>query len=309
MNIFRLPFSALYRTLRRPGLLATLYAMTLLLTLPLALAFRNVLQTAMADSGAYESLLYDFQFTIIADFLKQYGSRVASLFTTATLFALFAVPLNSFLSGGILTVLRESEGRFSLVLFFSGCARYFGRFLRLLLIFTGALIVLFSLGAIVLGMSIAAVADRAESEVPIIGMSVAGGVVLAVVFVLLMMVVDYAKVIAVDTSSSRMFKVAGQAAKFVWKNFFRVLAIHVILILFALVFTGVYFAAEGAVGMVSPMTVLLGMVFQQLFIVGRSWFRSAFFAAELGLYQSVVVGQAPIIDTPPPPAESAPLYA
>jgi len=309
MNTLRLPFSALYRALRVPGLLAILYAVMFLLTLPLGLAFRNVLHTAIGNSGAYETLLTSFDFTVFGDFMKQYGSRIAGLISTSIMFAFLTVPLGSFLAGGIITTLRESERRFSLTSFFAGCARYFGRFIRLLLIFATTFIVLALLAAVVFGILIAVMPDGGETEMPLVGLAAGGGALFAVVLFLFVMVVDYAKVIVAEAESFRMVSVALKAVRFVGKNFFRVFVIHLVLLVVVLLLVGAYWLLDGMIGMVSPLTIVLMGVIQQLFVVGRMWLRVALFSAEIGLYQSVVLREAPFIDTPPPSDEPAPLYA
>jgi hypothetical protein len=163
--------------------------------------------------------------------------------------------------------------------------------------------------AAIFGALIAVATSNADSETPIIWLAAGGGAVLSVAFLLLVMVADYAKVIAVDTSASRMVNVAVQAIRFVGKNFFRALLLHLILIIVALLFIALYWYLEGVIGMVSPVTILIVGALQQAFIIGRLWFRVAFFAAEVGLYQSVILRQSPFIDTPPPRVDPAPQYA
>jgi hypothetical protein len=309
MNTFRLPFSALARALRIPGLLLVVYAVLLIFTVPLTLGFRNVVHTAMGTSQAYDVLLTQFDFTIFADFVKQNGQQIGALLIASMMFALIFVLIGTFLAGGMLTILRQSERRFSLTLFFVGCARYFGRFLRLLLIAAVVFGGLALLAAIVFGVIMAVLSGQWETEVPVVAMVAGSGAVFALVFLFFLMVVDYAKVIAVETESSHMLQVAWQAVRFVAKNLPRAFAVHLVLIVVALLLVGVYWLLDGVIGMISPLTIMVMVVIQQIFVLARTWLRAAFFSAEISVYQSVKLREAPFIDTPPPSEEPGPLYA
>jgi hypothetical protein len=309
MNTFRLPFSALARALRIPGLLLVLYAVLLTFTVPLALGFRNIVHAAMGTSQAYDVLLTQFDFTIFADFLKQNGQPIGALLIASLMFALVFVLIGTFLAGGIITILRQSERRFSLTLFFVGCARYFSRFLRLLLIFAVVFGGLVLLAAIIFGATMVLLSGQGETEVPVVAMVAGGKMLFALVLLFFLMVVDYAKVIAVETESSRMLRVAWQALRFVVKNLPRAFAVHLVLIVVALALVGVYWLLDGVIGMVSPLTIVVMAAIQQLFVIARLWLRTAFFSAEIGVYQSVKLREAPFIDTPPPSEEPGPLYA
>jgi hypothetical protein len=290
-------------------LVVTQYVVSLLFATPLAFAVYMVLNSSFGGSAELEALLPRFDFLTLSDGLRVYGNRLLPLGFASMFFAVVYVPASTFLAGGILKVLREEPSRSSLSLFFFGCAEYFGRFLRLLAIFltVGLLLgVFFMIGAITL---VSGIGESAHSEVPLIVSAIASVGVMIFLGVLVLMIADYAKIIAVETSHRSMLKVALRAAHFVLRNFLSVWGLALSIYLCAAACTLLYWWIDDLVGMTSAATILLMVLAQQVFIYIRMWLRTALFSGELHLYQEAVVRNSPSILPPGPTEEPAPLLA
>jgi hypothetical protein len=309
METVRLALVTLRRTFAQPGLVLTQYVVNLLFAVPLASALHMVLNSSIGGSAELDTLLSRFDFLVFSDALRAYGDRMIPIGFAFWAFAWAYIPIATFLTGGILKVLREESPRYSLSLYLFGCAEYFGRFLRLLTIFLAAgflLVILLIIGA---GIVVNAIRSGADSEIPVgIGVLVSAGV-LAVIVALLLMTADYAKVIVVETSRRSMLRVALEAVRFVAQNFGRVVGLSVSMYLVVAAGAVLYWLFDSVVGMTSTPTILLMVAVQQMFVLVRLWLRTALFGAELALYRENVVRMTPSILPPGPSEEPAPLLA
>lgn len=287
MSIVRAFSSGLRRATTEPRMILVLYFVNLLMALPIAMAFRAVLAAGFGNSMAPATLLGSLDFTTWQDFLTAHRDELSAVFRQISWIVMISMLLNAFLAGGILTVLKDSRGKFTASSFFGGCGAYLGRFLRLFVLFVIVLLLAsLVLGAIV-GFIGQALTDNATSEVTYIWVQVAMAIVFMIPVTLLLMIADYAKVSVVLNDERSMLKSAWKSTTFVFRHLFTTFSLELLMLLVPILLFAIYLSIDLTVGMTSDFTIVLMFLIQQLYMATRAWTKVMFFEGELSLYESL----------------------
>jgi hypothetical protein len=262
-----------------------LYAVNLLLAVPIAVGFRTTVASAFGGSTAPESLLQGYDYTVVQDFMHHHGAEIQPLFSQLVGFAFVSMLLSAFLAGGTLSVVREPNRGFSAEVFFRECGKYCARFFRLFLIFGVILIILAVILTAGLGAALTQMTDNADSEVTAIAAGIGAGLAFVFSLMLLMMAADYAKIITVSHDARSMAVATRDAFRFMLKNFSSAVSLQFMLLALAFLFIAAYVGLEGFLGTTSPFSIAVVFLIQQLFMVSRMWIRVTFFSGEMTLYE------------------------
>ncbi len=287
MSIVRAFSSGLRRASTEPKMILVLYFANLLMALPVAMAFRAVLASGFGSSMTPSTLLGSLDFTTWQDFLTVHRDELSAVFRQISWIVMLSMLVNAFLAGGILTVLKDSRGKFTASSFFGGCGAYLGRFLRLFLLFVIVLLLVGLLVGGIVGFLGQALTDNANSEITYIWVQCAMAILFMIPVMLVMMIADYAKVSVVLNDERSMLKSAWKATTFVFRNIFKTFGLELLLVLVAILLFVVYLLIDLSIGMTSDLTIVLMSVIQQLFIASRAWVKVMFFEGELSLYESL----------------------
>ena len=284
MNIIAIIRDSLRRTGSSIRLVALLYFLNLLMALPMALAFRDFMTRALGDSLAGNQLMTGFDFTVVRDVLAKDGAGWFSV----TRMLVWSIPvylvISIFLTGGVLSFLVHSQTRFSLAFFFQECARYFPRFLRVFLLLSASLLLLALTLGLLLLVLLGLVILGSPSEVTVITVFVLCAAIFLFPALLLFLAADYARIFVVTSTERKMWGAFREGIRLVRKEFFPVLGLQVLLLLVPAAFAIAYLLLEGAIPMVSGVTIILVLLFQQAYVISRMWTRILFFAAQSTLY-------------------------
>ena len=287
MSILRAFSSGLRRATVEPKMVLVLYIVNLLIALPLAMAFRSVLQTGFGSSMAPSTLLGSLDFTTWWDFLTAHRDELSAVFGQISWVMIVFMLANAFLAGGILTVLKDSRGKYTASSFFGGCGAYLGRFLRLFVLFVVVLLLVSLLVGGIVGFVGHALTENATSEVTYFWVQVAMAIVFMVPMMIVMMIADYAKVSVVLNDERSMLKSAWKSTTFVFRHFFKTFGLDLLMLLVPILLFAVYLLIDLSIGMTSDLTIVLMMVIQQLFMASRAWTKVVFFEGELSMYESL----------------------
>jgi hypothetical protein len=284
MNIVALVRDSLRRTGPSIRLVGLLYLLNLLFALPLALAFRDFMTRALGDSLAGNQLMAGFDFTVVRDVLAKDGIGWFSL----TRMLAWSIPVyllaSIFLTGGALSFLVHPQTRFSLAFFFQECGAYFLRFLRIFLIFSTSLLLLTLTLGLLLLVLLGIVTIGSSSEVTATTVCVLCATIFLFPALLLFLAADYARIFVVTSAERKMRSAYWEGLRFVRKEFFPVLGLQALLLLFPAIFTAGYLLLEGAIPMASGFAIILVLLFQQAYMISRMWMRVLFFTAQSTLY-------------------------
>ena len=295
------------RVNRAPAILIGVWALTLLVSVPLALALRGMLAQHLGASLAADSAATGVNY----DWMQEFGEQASGLGTTfkPTIIGFGAVLDNVsafldgtqrpaaivgaasvyvvlwiFVAGGIID--RYARDRSTRAFgFFAGAGEFFFRFLRLATVQGIVYAALF--GALhpwlfdtlyprfTREMSVERTAFAVRVGLYLVfGVAVAAGT----------MIFDYAKVRAVVEDRRSMVSALGAAAAFIRRNAGAAVA------LFLLNF-GVFVAALGLYALVAPgagrsgLTMWLGVAVGQSYVLARLWIKLTFWASETALFQ------------------------
>lgn len=287
MSIIHAFSTGFRRATSEPKMIFVLYLVNLLLAIPLALAFRSVLIAGFGASLAPAQVMASLDFTVFQDFMNLNAANVQTVFGQVLSFLLLSMLLQTFLAGGILTVLQDQEKKYSSSSFFKGCGTYFFRFFRLFLLFGVLLLVVALLvGGIVIALS-EGMTENATSEVTELWIRIAAIALFFLPLMLILMAADYAKIHFVLHDERSAFRSCGKGFAFVFRRFFPALGLELLMLLIAIILFAIYFWLDLSIGMTTTATILVMFVVQQLFMMLRAWTKVFFFAGEITLYRSL----------------------
>jgi hypothetical protein len=287
MSIVRAFSTGFRRATSEPKMVLVLFVINILTAIPLAMAFREVLKAGLGSSMAPSELMEGMDFTVLADFMRLHSEAVSAVFSQIAWVMVLYMLVNTFLSGGILTGLRWNNAHSPISEFFSGCARYFVRFLRLFFLFVVVLVIVVPILAMVLALLSQLFTRNSTSEIT----DFISGIVLIILFLIpvmiLLMIADYAKIAVVVNDETAMVKTAWRSTEFVFSHFTKTVGLELMMLLVPIVLFAIYMVLDLNIGMTTDLTIIIMLIIQQLFMASRAWSKVFFFAGEMSLYQSL----------------------
>jgi hypothetical protein len=287
MKIFKAYFAGLKSAGKSQKTAAVIYAVIFLLALVLAIPFHTALLSQTGNSIALHALLKHFNYTIFSDFMNSSG-KVINIFILAALWmGIFYFLFTVFFTGGILNVLSNGNGKFSIMSFLWGCGKYFFRFFRLgiyLLIiqFLMAVIIFFPLSKI-----LSANYEVTLNEASLFYIFLTGVLIFAVIFILILIIGDYAKIILFNNDSKKVIRAIGKSFQFVFKHLSGTYTLYILILTAPVLLIIFYFLLDNAVGMISGFTIFIMFLIQQAFIWLRILIKIWFLGSELSFYKNL----------------------
>ncbi len=310
MIIFRTIVNGLQRAVSATKLLLLLWLVNFASALPFALLTTSALAEDIGASQFGENLRHGFD----TEWLAEYDVRargIATLFSplrtgagvvydnldawlSGDLFrghpSLLALGagyglLWILLQGAILARLAAPQERFTLARFFAAGGRYFGRLAQLAGFSLLVYYALYRLAAQIFGHLDDAFRDRG-TETEFLTRSLVVGAFFILLLHLVRMIFDYAKIETVVHNTRWSPVAAWHGARFVWARPVRTVGIYTGFGLLSLAFLGLYTQVAPGAGNATTMTVAVGFLFSQLFVVGRLLLRVATLDAEMSTFRS-----------------------
>lgn len=284
MKIPKAYFTGFNSAAKLKKMVTVIYAVILLLALVIAVPFHSALLNQAGNTMELQPLLKQFNFTVYADFMNSYGKIVKALIPAAIWMGMFYFLFTVFFTGGILNILKDENHKFSAVNFFSECGKYFFRYLRMGIYL---LIVQILIGVIVflpLSLILASNYETTLNEASLFYISVTGGIIYLLLFILVLIIGDYAKIILYDNDSKKVIKSIYTAFKFTSRHLFGTYLLYILILAVPVLLFAVYFWLDSAIGMVSGFTIFIMFLIQQVFIWLRVLVKVWFLGSELTFY-------------------------
>jgi hypothetical protein len=286
MKILSSYFNGFKAALKTIKLITAIYAVTLILALVLAIPFGNTIQSKAGNSMAFTSLLKDFNYTVYKDFMKQFGDAVAPYISSAIWMGIFYILFTIFFEGGVLTILKRKENKYLLKNFWEASAEYFLRFLRLA-VYSIIIQVLIALAVYIpLGIIIDSASADAASIAPLFYIILTGAVIHLVLFIFILIVTDYAKIMIVELESYKPLKIFLRSFGFVIRHFFSTYFLYLIILIAPIIIFLIYFRIERNIGMSTGGNIFLMFIIQQIVICCRVFIKLWFLGSQLDLYRN-----------------------
>jgi len=289
MNILK-AFSTGFKTaLSMFGMVFFIYLANLLFALVLTIPYYGELQMIGKASMLPKDMMDGFDFMAFSEFMQAGKGVWNYIFSQLIWVSILYFLLNLFITGGILRSLNKHI--FTLNSFFSGAAHNFLRFLMLgafmlLLHFLLLISVFMAVGGI-----IGSISKTAESEIILFNIGFAGAAFYLFMFFLLLIISDYAKYTLLLRDSKHIFKAFGFAVKFVFKRFFKVYALYLMLIIPFVLVTYILYSISDDLGASTGFGIAIAFVMQQLFILARVWQRVWIFSGQFNYFSPYFLKQ------------------
>jgi len=267
-------------------LLGIWYVFTFCLALLTAIPFSGFLSKTIGNSLAANELLNEFNYTIISDFLNEYGKGLFPIFNQSIGMLLLFFVGAIFLMGGVLNVFKNQGIHYRAANFWEGSAKYFWRLLRLsiyfLLIHT-ALLLVFVL--ILFAQAEGFNPFKAQSEMVFINAIRYVGVIYLFFAVIVAMIHDYAKIHVIHQEIFLMTRPIVETLGLVFKNFIPFFFLFLLNLLTLALFVWLYTIISNKI---PNETIWLAFLIGQLFVLLRITLKLVNLAGAFYLYQQKI---------------------
>jgi hypothetical protein len=209
--------------------------------------------------------------------------RIFDLPPVIMAFGLLYIILHTFLAGGILSLYKKRDTKFSMRDFFDGAGSYFFRFF-LLMLFSWIFFLIIAQGvkgtfdSILSGMR-----ETAFSEITPFYWGLVFSAIVYFLFLFIQMVFDYGRIRIVEEDSRNVLTSIASAFGFVFRHLGSTLGLFYLLFLVQTIFTLIYILIQGLIPQSSFLGIILAFLFQQIFIFGLIWIRCWLYSSQMEL--------------------------
>ena len=285
MGVFKAIANGLGTTVRKPLVLAVLYAVNVVFSAAAAAPFLTIAQTELGHS-LLGSSVRPADLMWLGETALKYGDALPALLA-GLLVAAAPLPRPPGLpQRRHLRPPPRQGGQGDPGAFAGDCGRYFGRFTRIFLV---SLVFLFLTFGIVLELVSALIGPAMKSAptewLPLI-LSNAHFLIALLLLSVVHMVVDYTRIAVVADDERRVLKALRHALIFLKRRFFRAWALYLLIVGAALAGTVALSAALGPLGGPGPAPVVAAFAVMQIYILFRLLVRMLFVAAQAEFYRS-----------------------
>lgn len=252
------------------GVLGLLYALNLLITLPLALAFQNAASALAIGSPAIDELFPAFVYTIYDDFTRVHADAITAFRNMLGPVMLVSVVLHAVLGVGLARVM-DTDG-FARE-FFGGIVTYGWRAVRLLLVWILIAAILVVVIGFVSTMIFTTFTQGNVTEDAYALAAVVVGVLFGLTLSIVILGAEYSRILTVRENRQSMFRSAWDGLVLVIRHPVRMALLHGSVLVSILVAALLYVLVEDVVGMTSAIGVVLMFLVQQAFILFRMFTR------------------------------------
>jgi len=198
---------------------------------------------------------------------------------------IFYIILHTFLAGGILTTFNQEKQKFSMKKFFEGSGFLFSRFFSLTILSWIPFLAVGIFLAAGFESIVSSVSQSAISEIKPFYYALISSAIIFLLFLLLQMVFDYARIKIVLEDKRDVLKSSLQALSFALRHPFATVFLYALLFLIQAGVTVVYVLAKEALPQSNFLEVLGAFFLQQIFIFAVIWLRCWLYSSQMELYR------------------------
>ena len=285
MNIFQAYLHGFKTTLQSKKMITCIYMLILILALLVSIPFLSSLKSAAGSATATEQLTSDFDFTVIQELFMYKDFSFPTHLKQAVWIMILFLFLSIFLSGGILSTLKDKAGSFKVGSFLGGSAQFFLRFLKLtfyllLIHLLLALIIYLPFSIIVGGEMSATATEKWFFQLFMIFFGI--HMVLAI---FLIIVSDYSRFRIVREDTPKVLKSIWLSTRFVIGKFLQTYGLYLMLLVLPILLFYVMLIISKSFMATAGWMILLVFILQQLFIWLRMAFRIWTFSSQYEYFQ------------------------
>jgi len=289
MNIPKAYIGGFQKAIKLPRMLFIIYFANIFTALILALTFNGVLKNSFGQSGILTTLLSEFDFTAFSNMMFDHGDSIMAVLGGIKWFVLAYYLLSVFLTGGIIQTFNTD--RFTTSGFFGGSAYNFFRLLGLSFIMIFVQFIFILIVYVPLSTILSKVAKDMTSETTLYYIGIGGFVFHLLIFLLISLIGDYAKLYLVKNDSFNVFKGFWNGVKYVFGHFLKTYFLNLILLLLPTAVMYLYLYLERDIKMATIAGILIVFGMQQAFMLLRIFLRTWVLASEFMVYDADFVKQ------------------
>lgn len=261
------------------------YLANLLFGIVLMLPFRSILNRFVGNSFMGEKLAGRMDMDFLFEFFKE-NPNLFSTYTVLLLTLLAAFWLLSlFLSGGAFSIFASQE-KYTSPLFWGNAAKYFGRFIRLMLWSLPLFAILFCLQFFWTAIQRIFFGSDPYQYITYWGGWIKVGL-RYISFILYFMVLDYARIHAITTDEQRMHISLWRGIQFAFGYFSRTFALALILFILGIIALISYNPIADLLHAPFGSIILLLFIWQQAYMVFRMMLKLVLYGSEVRLYNLI----------------------
>jgi hypothetical protein len=233
MDVFRILKKGAVATASSYKLLLTVWIITLVMIMFVALPLKSSFKSVFGDSMVMEKLSKGFDMGLAGDMGKAFGQLMASATTGGLLLVMAGFLLYTFFAGGLFTRFTTAWGGLKVSAFMKASANNFFPFLLI------ALIMCFIIGvytALIIGIPSGVILASSTGSSPLSGFMIIFFIIWGLGLPVWLFVADYSRRWIAATGSHKVFRALGKGftalKKRFWLSYFTVLVILVLNVVF-----------------------------------------------------------------------------
>lgn len=277
--------SGIIRVLETKRMVLVYFLASFCFSLVIILPFRAVLSDFVGASLMGAKLGGNLDGDFLFDFFRNKSSALSAVQGLILVIPAFYWLFNLFLSGGAIGVFFSGE-KYQPALFWAGCAKYFGRFVRLVLWGIPIFAILFCLQFIASAVEKIGFGSDPYQNISYWFNWIKVGL-RYISFLLFWMVIDYARIYTVINDEKKMRRSIWQGVRFTFGNILKTFSISLLLFLTGAIVLFVYNPLADMLSMSSAIVVLLLFLLQQLYMIFRMMLRLTLYSSQIFLFNSV----------------------
>ena len=279
------------RAFLEPKMVVVLWLVNFVAASVIYFLFSGYLSDKIGNRLAAANFLEGFDFKTFFELIIHEGQALNPILYVTFILMFLYYWVSLFLHGGILSVLK-SRGVITMAerhnmrfapSFFQGAGKYFGRFFRLA-IYSLLLWLFFGFLYFLLDLILKSFTAGGTNERAIFIRYLAQPIIILILYFLIRMIGDYARIQIVVEDSKAVFRSLIQAIQFVVRNFFKTLILYYLILITGLIIFGVYWFVQKLIPTQTLLPILLAFLIGQVFILSRGWLKVALQAAQLHFY-------------------------
>jgi len=276
-------WSSIFRNKR---LLLLMYLVNFVLALCSTIPVSGLLGRSLKYSVAFEQNQSGFDYTFFSEMYKRFEDQINGILDQTILFVALFLLASVFLIGGALNIFKASEEGFRFKTFWEGASKYFWRLLRLtiyfLLLHGGVLCFFFLLFSLISG---GLNPFEIDSEKQWIDATMILLPIYVLVFTLISMIQDYAKIQLVDQDPPLLFGTFWGSFQLVLKNIGKFFFLYLLNILTFFFCFGIYYWLSDQFDQTTMGSIFLFFLLGQIFILTRISIKLVNLSSATYLYQ------------------------
>ena len=270
------------------------YVANLIAGMLVVLPIRATLKNFLDDSQMGEVLGGPFSWQFFAEFIT-HNRMLSSLLPSVVLTGIVLyIMINLFLSAGTIHVISTNRLN-DMYAFWGGCGRYFGRFLRAGFIFIPVMLLLVGFPQLTL-MALKSVFLEDAYQYYGYWLNWLAIAVRYFMFVLAVVMLDYVRILIVQNNSQTVLRSWRRAVRFTLVRFRRTLTLAFSYVLIGLLGLILYRNITEWLGESGWLSIVMMVLFQQLFMIFRMGVRVSQFGSEIYLYD-LLGGEKPAAES------------